>query len=186
MNKNVSLREIILLGLLIALIVYNYGVQVPVQGQMDAISAQQIEVQAEIDSKTSMLLAQSHMERSIEQAVDESGNLLLQMPEYDNSDTVMVELNTILSSADTFSIGFTKEDAETSPYVIRRNVSLSYSTAEYATAIDVIERITQSAYANQISDLTITRQEQKQDETDPSVNVALAITFYEYRAQVQK
>ena len=180
MKKSVSLREIILLVLLLTIILYYYLIQMPVQNSMDAISKQRADIQSEIDTKTGLLVSQKSMEKQLDEIYKQYNGNPPRLPEYDNSDAVIVQLNTILASADSFSINFKDQITEDAPLVMRRAVMLSYTTKTYAAAKSILKNLDSCTFENQISDLNITDNTVKNSTEDANVEVSLVMTFFEY------
>lgn len=180
MKRNVTLREFALLCILIAIILYYYLVQIPVQRDMDAIASQQADVLADIDTKTAMLAVQKNMQAELDKVNEQYNGNPPHLPDYDNADAVITELNAILSPALSYSINFEDEVGEDASYVMRRSVVLTYVTGNYATALHILNTLASSEYENQISDLSITNDTIHNGADDADVTVSLVMTFYEY------
>lgn len=179
MKKNVSLREVVLLFILITIVSYYYFVQVPIQKETDAIASQQADTLSEIDIKMAMLTTQKNMQKELDAVYAQYGGNPPHMPDFDNADAVLTELNAILSTAE-YDINFKDQKLEESSYVMRRSVMLTYITKDYATALRILHRLADSSYENQISDLSVTNDTLRNVTENSGVNVSLVMTFYEY------
>jgi Tfp pilus assembly protein PilO len=180
MKKGISLREIVLLGVLLVVIFYYFVVQIPITNEMNAISAEKAGLMDEVDTKTAMLVTQKSMQKALDEVYAQNGGQPDEMPAYDNSDALLEELNTVLASAETYSINFKAEDRETSAYVVRRVLQLSYNTATYWMAEHILDEIAASPYESLISDLSISDNTKKSAKGDALVNVSLTLTYFEY------
>lgn len=180
MKRNVTFREIVLLTILLAIVLYYYLVQVPVQRDLDAIALQQADVLADMDTKMAMLTVQKNMQTELDKVNEQYSGNPPHLPDYDNADAVITELNVILSPALGYSINFEDEVSEDASYVMRRSVMLTYSTRDYTTALHILNTLAASEFENQISDLSIANDTLHNDAQDASVTVSLVMTFYEY------
>lgn len=180
MKRNVTLREIILLGILLSIVLYYYFVQLPIQNDLDQISAQQADVLSQIDTSMAMLTLQKNMQTELDKINEEYNGNPPHMPDYDNADAVITELNTILAPAESYTINFKDSTSEGSSYVMRRAAALTYATKDYTTALGILKTLAASKFENQISDLSITNNTIQNDSDDANVTVSLVITFYEY------
>ena len=120
-----------------------------------------------------MLASQEKMEQELdallsgEQAPEE-------MPYYDNIQSIMVELNGILSDAQEYSLRFSSAQGE--DHVMERRVTMPFTCSSYATAKSILHRIQESALRCQLEDLSLSQRE------NGAVQVTVTVVFYEYQA----
>ena len=105
-----------------------------------------------LDQSAAMLASQEKMEQELdallsgEQAPEE-------MPYYDNIQSIMVELNGILSDAQEYSLRFSSAQGE--DHVMERRVTMPFTCSSYATAKSILHRIQESALRCQLEDLVL-------------------------------
>ena len=96
------------------------------------------------------------------------------LPDYDNSEKLLVELNTILSGTDyTLNFGNTVPLEEGSA-IMARPISLTFEVSSYTSARTVLDALQGSNYVNLISDL-------RMDMTGRTVQTTLNITYFELK-----
>jgi len=101
-----------------------------------------------------------------------------EIPDYDNIQNVIKEMDGILqsNSAD-YSLYF-KEIVETDN-IVRRTILMDYKTETYQQARAVVNALHACKYPNQISDLAYTYLEDESGNQGQAVEVNLTVTFYE-------
>lgn len=105
------------------------------------------------------------------------------VPPYNNERHVIRELNDILAETRQYSLSF--GGLSQGDYIISRPVQMSFTTGTYAEARQTIDRLTNSALINQISDVSISRNgvvrllDGVEDEDAVYYSTNLLITFYE-------
>lgn len=99
------------------------------------------------------------------------------MPEYDNLQAVMVELNTILADWPEYSLAFQPDDPEDAIYA--RQATIPFTCGSYDQARDVLQRLHDSPLRNLITDVQITEQD------DGSVKATATMLFFEYQTDFQ-
>ena len=99
------------------------------------------------------------------------------MPEYDNLQAVMVELNTILADCQEYSLAFQPDAPEDAIYA--RRATIPFTCGSYDQARDVLQRLHDSPLRNLITDVQITEQD------DGSVKATAAMLFFEYQTDFQ-
>ena len=108
---------------------------------------------------------------------------------YDNSANLLVELHKILDSSAEYTLNFSGTSPMDVEYLIRRPVSLTFRTASYGQARNIINQLHDSENTNAISDLSVTfngntneilywNQLDGNDEDYP-ISVSMTITYYE-------
>lgn len=98
-----------------------------------------------------------------------------EMASYDNLQAVMFELNRILKESEEYDLNFNVVD--TGEALVRRSISLRFSSRDYAAAERILKNLHDGAYRCMLDDLEL-RQERPED---PRVNVSATIVFFEYQ-----
>ena len=94
------------------------------------------------------------------------------LPDYDNSERLLVELNTILSGTD-YTLNFANPaPLETGSAILARPISLTFEVSTYSAARAVLDALHDSQYVNLISDLNM-------DLTGSTVRTTLSLTYFE-------
>ena len=94
------------------------------------------------------------------------------LPDYDNSERLLVELNTILSGTD-YTLNFANPTPlETGSAILARPISLTFEVSTYSAARAVLDALHDSQYVNLISDLNM-------DLKGSTVRTTLSLTYFE-------
>ena len=94
------------------------------------------------------------------------------LPDFDNSEKLLVELNTILSGTD-YTLNFANPTPlETGSAILARPISLTFEVSTYSAARAVLDALHDSQYVNLISDLNM-------DLKGSTVRTALSLTYFE-------
>lgn len=174
--KKLTIRERVLLGILAILAVvcgYVFLFYLPAADRTAGLEASIQQSTAILDQSAAMLASQEKMEQELdaqlsgEQAPEE-------MPNYDNIQSIMVELNGILSDAQEYSLRFSSAQGE--DHVMERRVTMPFTCSSYATAKSILHRIQESALRCQLEDLSFSQRE------NGAVQVTVTVVFYEYQA----
>ena len=104
-----------------------------------------------------------------------SGRTMSEIPDYDNSQAPMIELNGILIKADTYNVNFMP--LSQTGNIVRRQMQLSFTAADYDTAESIIKSISESKYRNLITSLSMTSKDN--DVKNGTVNVSVSVTYFE-------
>ena len=172
--RKLTFREKVLLVLLavMALICgYVFLFHLPTQAR-DAQLNSRIQESQDLLAQTQALAdRQREMEAELEalQAQDPAPR---PMPDYDNLQAVMVELNRVLADAQTYTLRFSSAQPEGD--VMARRVELPFTCGSYADAHAILQRLHDSQLRCRLEDLSIVQGE------DGSVQVDAAAVFYEY------
>lgn len=175
MNRAFTNREKVLLVILaVLLIVIGYFKLIlePINNNIETYQADAAAEQDEILQNTVILTRMKQMQHELEEiyAADDAKPL----PDFDNSEKLLVELNRILSASDDYSLSFSQVRRLDGDYIVCRPVSLSFHTDTYQAARALIDALAASDAINQISDLSMTMS----DGSD-GVRVSLTITYFE-------
>lgn len=182
MNRNVSLREIILLGVLLILAVYYFVLQGPVAKETAELQASRVQVQTELEEAETKLMLKKNMEAALEESFGEGSNPVA-LPDHDNVNNIINELNTILSTTSGYNISF--GDEETDVYVVRREIRITCKVKSYKAATALIDDIRSSSNGYLIKDVAISEASSRGGnnlDVEQGYSVSLTITSFEYKA----
>lgn len=99
------------------------------------------------------------------------------LPDYDNSERLLVELNTILSGTVDYTLSFGDTYLlEDGGSIICRPISLEYTCGSYTAARTVMDALHGSDYVNLISDVTLDL------DAEHGTRVNLTITYFELQS----
>ena len=101
----------------------------------------------------------------------------LSIADYDNLKPVMFELNSILASTQDYSLSFSTVDA--SQAIVRRSISMSFTTGTYESAKAVLQQLHDSAFRCMLDSVNVSVGQGEQD----AVSVSGNIVFFEYQAE---
>ena len=187
LSKQFTRREkvlLIILALLLLFAVYFLAVHRPVTEALDRIQAESETVSADL-----MVLEakQQHMEQ-MQKELDEilAQPNVAEIPTYDNLQQVMNFLNTVLHSANEYSLSFQSLQQQEDNSILRRAMQMTFVTLSYKEARDMISQLQNCPYRCQLSDFSIapaTADGQSRDTVaallDGPVQVSLTVTFFE-------
>ena len=175
MGRSFTNREKVLMVILAVLLIGILYFKVLLEPVNDSIAQYEQDTeteQTEIVKNTAQVTKMKKMQEELTE-LKKSGDAK-PLPSYDNSDAMLVELNSILASASDYSLTFgSTETLEEESYILRRPVSLVFYAGSYQQARSILDALHNSDNVNQISDLTITFKD------DQSVAVTLSISFFE-------
>lgn len=187
LSKQFTRREkvlLIILALLLLFAVYFLAVHRPVTEALDRI-------QAESETVSADLMVLEAKQQRIEQMQKELDEILAQpnvaeIPTYDNLQQVMNFLNTVLHSANEYSLSFQSLQQQEDNSILRRAMQMTFVTLSYKEARDMISQLQNCPYRCQLSDFSIapaTADGQSRDTVaallDGPVQVSLTVTFFE-------
>ena len=172
MKRQLSARELILLGLLLVLVVVGGYVMLfylPMNAELERLGQEKesCEEQLQVEDKR-------RMERELDEIFAADPNPVSIAP-YDNLQPVMFELNAILQSTPEYSLSFGTVDTEEA--IIRRQILLSYTSGSYEGAKAVLQQLHDSAYRCMLDDVSISMGEGD----DGNVSVNASLVFFEYQ-----
>lgn len=182
MRRQLTTREWMLLALLgVIVLVSGYMLlfYMPMTTERDRCISETESCRTEIEAARLRLEEKHRMERELEElfAADVPP---LSIADYDNLQPVMFELNSILASTQDYSLSFSTVD--TSQTIVRRSISMSFTTDTYASAEAVLQQLHDSAFRCMLDSVNVNvgRGETR------DVSVSGNIVFFEYQAQPQQ
>ena len=190
MNRAFTTREKVMLVILVVLIMaigYFKLLLEPINAKIQDFQTQQASEQDEILINSSLVQQKRQMEKELEELFANGDPTPI--PVYDNSANLLVELHKILDSSAEYTLNFSGTSPMDVEYLIRRPVSLTFRTASYGQARNIINQLHDSENTNAISDLSVTfngntneilywSQLDGNDEDYP-ISVSMTITYYE-------
>lgn len=177
MKRQLSSRELILIGMLLVLVLVGGYVMLfymPMNAELERLEQEQASCEDQLLVAQVQVEDKHRMERELEEIFAADPNPLGIAP-YDNLQPVMFELNGILQSTPEYSLSFGTVDTEES--IIRRRIQLTYTSGSYESAKQVLQRLHDSAYRCMLDDVSITVEEQD----DGGVSVNASLVFFEYQ-----
>lgn len=183
MKHKFTKREKVLLIIMVVLLLftcYYWGVIQPVNNQISTAKTQQSEAQEELTIekvKSEKLVSM----QSVLKKQKDSGEIKSEIPVYDNVEQVMVQLGTILGSAQNYTLTF--NDLTYGENLISRPIKMTFTCARYTSAENILRQLDQCIYRCSLSDMTMTGATQDTDVTGGSLNVTVTVTFYEAYAE---
>lgn len=177
MNRKLTAREWILLGLLavIALVSgYVMLFRMPMTARRDTALSETELCRVEIEAAQIRAEEKRRMERELE-ALFADGAEPVAIADYDNLQPVMFELNTILSGAEDYSLSFGTVD--TSQSIVRRSISLSFTSRSYESARDILGQLCSSAYRCLLDSVSISVGQS----AEGNVSVDGVVLYFEYQ-----
>lgn len=177
MNRKLTAREWILLGLLavIALVSgYVMLFRMPMTARRDTALSETELCRVEIEAAQIRAEEKRRMERELE-ALFADGAEPVAIADYDNLQPVMFELNTILSGAEDYSLSFGTVD--TSQSIVRRSISLSFTSRSYESARDILGQLCSSAYRCLLDSVNISVGQS----AEGNVSVDGVVLYFEYQ-----
>ncbi len=182
MKKNISMRELILLGALIIVAAYYFMVQGPIVEEKEEIDALQAELDLQIDASEMKLVQMRSMEAAVDEVFAKNPNPTQVIPTYNNINNILLELHTILDSTSEYSIDFDAETAESD--IARRVITIYFSVPSREAALERIAAIENSPNRYLIRDLSISDNENayysRSGRTSARWEVTMHITSFEY------
>lgn len=186
--KKLSKREKILLAVLAVIIVvvcwYKF-IYEPVNNQIAQLNSDQNAEQTDL----LVLIPKIKQKNEMQAAVDEikASGSVEKIPVYDNSKELMVALNKVMSTADSYSIDFGQADRD--GYIFIHKILINFTTRGYKQARQIIDQLTTETFVNQISDVrfsnrsvtrnVINKKGETVTRTEEETQVSLTITFFE-------
>ena len=179
-KSKLSARESAMLVFLLVLIIgvgYYMGFYTPLQKELASIAAQSNDIDTQITTSMAKVGKMNTMQEELDEILSRPANQLTEIAPYDNKEVVLNQLYGILGQTEDYSLNFTDPDVQ-SDGTVRRNISMTFSCADYASAKAVIDALTTSHWRCLVSNLSITSS--TSNILEESVTVTATITFFEH------
>lgn len=180
MRRQLTAREWMLLavlGVMLAASGYMLLFYMPQTAERDRCIGETESVRTQIEAAQLRLEEKHRMERELEELFA-AETPPLSIADYDNLQPVMFELNSILAGTEVYSLSFSTVDASQS--IVRRSISISFTTGSYESAKAVLQQLHDSKYRCMLDSVSVSMGE------EGSVMVNGTIVFFEYQAQPQQ
>lgn len=179
MRRQLTAREWMLLGVLgVLLLVSGYMLlfYMPQTAERDRCIGEAETCRTEIEAAQILLEDKRRMERELEELFA-AETPPLSIADYDNLQPVMFELNSILAGTENYTLTFgTVDDSQS---IVRRSISMTFTTGSYESAKEVLRQLHDSAYRCMLDGVNISLGRGE----GGSVSVSGSIVFFEYQAQ---
>lgn len=178
MKRQLTARELILLGMLLVLVLVGGYVMLyymPMTAELDRLEQEKLSCEDQLAVAQIQVEDKRRMEQELEELFAANPNPLSIAP-YDNLQPVMFELNGILQSTPEYSLSFGTVDTEET--IVRRQILLSYTSGSYEAAKEVLQRLHDSAYRCMLDNVSISIGERDEG----NVSVSASLVFFEYQA----
>lgn len=178
MKRQLSAREAILLVILFSmLLVGGYWLlfYTPMTQELELLEAERIAGEEQIEAVMLKTQDKQRMEAELAEIFAKNPDPVSLAP-YDNQKPVMFELNTILQSADDYSLSFSTADSGGGDGIVRRVISLSFNAATYEAAKEVLGKLHDSVYRCMLDSLNVSL-----DGNGGRTSVAVTLVFFEYQ-----
>lgn len=177
MKRSLTAREWILLVLLVVIALISGYVMLfymPMTARRDAAREETELCRLQVEAAQVRLEEKRRMERELEDLFAGEAEPV-RLANYDNLQPVMLELNTVLSGTEDYSLSFGTVD--TSQTIVRRSISLSFTSGSYEAARATLRQLCGNAYRCLLDsvDLSIGR------ESGGIVSVNGVLLFFEYQ-----
>jgi len=177
LNHQFTTREkiLILVCSIIALGIFYYQFAFSgFQSQMAQYDTADLEDQVMVEETRAMKLSQ--MKEDIANA---SGKTLGEVAVYNNQSNEIQALNDILSGRAT-SISITWNQPTLTDMTVRRDASISFTAADYATAREILTDLSNCRYRLIINDVSLNAKDTETSLTESAgINASVTVTFFE-------
>ena len=178
-KSKLSTREMVMLLFLVILLIgvaYYMGFYTPLQAEMASIATQSVETDTAIQAATAKAMRMKDMQAELDEILSRPESEITEIAPYDNKEVVLTQLYGILARTQDYKLDFT-DPAVQDDGTVRRNISMSFTCADYKAAKAVIRDLSDSQWRCLISSLTIGAEE---DMLTQPVEVTATITFFEH------
>ena len=179
MNRSLAPREWLLLAvLLVVLLISSYLMffYLPMSTERDNLRRDIESTGLELEAAQIRVENKQRMERELAEIFAQNPNPI-GLAHYDNLQAVMLELHTILNAADDYALSFSTVDS--TQKIVRRSISLNFTSSSYAAARQILQRLDNSAYRCMLESLTISLNQSRNRGSSVAVNGV--IVFFEYQ-----
>lgn len=178
LEKELSLREKILLLILAIIIIgfaYYFLVDQPVKDQTRAAQSRIEDLETELSIVQMRLADYNRMQSELDSV--KNGGLYTTMPSYNASHEERAYLDSVLSSANHFSVNFS--DVTRNGDQIRRDFVVNFSVSTYEKAMEIVTNLNNAPQRCLISDVTCNTINTNVEEAASHYMVNCICTFYE-------
>lgn len=177
-KAKISTREILMLILLTVLVVgasYYMGFYTPLQQELNNLAEEAASIDSLITISSSQVSAMNTMQSELDEIFARPEEEITEIAPYDNKEVVFNQLNGILQLSDNYNLSFADPTVQEDG-TVRRNVSMSFSCPDYASAKSILEALNDSHWRCLISNLSVSG---GGNVMDGPVQISASITFFE-------
>lgn len=180
MKKSTKLsgREIFMVVILAALLVgvgYYMGFYTPLQNEITSINSQANNIDSQISAASSQIARMDVMQAELDELFADPNAKVSEIAPYDNKEVVLNQLNGILQASLEYSLNFA-EPSIGDDGTVRRNVSMNFRCADYASAKTIIKSLIENQWRCMVSNLSLSG---GGNIMEGEVSVNATITFFE-------
>ena len=183
MNRALNSKEkvvLIVLLLILGFACYWNFVQRPVTEALDLCATETDELNTQIMILSAKKQKKDDMLKELEE-IKASGNAPV-VPDYDNLDRVMSFLYNVLATTKDYnlSVQSVAKSEEGSANIVRRNMTLDFTSSDYYSAKTAIRKLQESDFCCRLGAMSIRRESNDaRSVLEEEVNVGMNITFFE-------
>ena len=176
--RKLSIREIVLLAVLVVLLAYYFLVQGPIASKLENLEAQQEELDSELELYQGMVISKINMQNEIDRIMAQTGGNPESIKIYGNEADVVREFGQILGASTPFNISFVDyQENENNSNILSREIVISFAVSSYEAAVEKLQAIDNSSFRFLVKDMNIGR---STSERSTSYQVAVKTVYYEY------
>lgn len=182
--RSFTSREKIMLGVLATMVVgaaYYFLFFTPIQARIADAEVRVSTAQDQQLIEQLKVVKLNQMKKEIAEMKASGMENTRQLPDYNNLDMVMIELNGILLAADSYQIDF--PDPDLTPRIIQRATNITFTAANYAAAKTIIQRLSDCAYRCSVNSVNLSASGDGVGSTGnvatQPVSASVTVTFYE-------
>jgi len=153
MKNKVSTKDLFLLGILFALLVYYFAAKGPFVKKIEELKVQRDNLGYQISALSPKYNQMLAWEKELERLLEKNGGELKSIPDYNNINNVITEMSMIFDGDSTYSINFS--DPVLNDHIVTRDIKITFSVYSYAEVIDKLIRINDSENKYQITTMSI-------------------------------
>ena len=187
MRREFTQREEVLLLFLVVLLLISGYVKLfmePLNTQLEDAQTRLAAAQDSLVVEQTKLAQMQQMEKELESTDSTNAYQEPEIPDYDNIDNVMIQLDAILSAATDYQMTFS--NVQFGNKLVSRPIQMTLSASSYSTAKTILTDLYNCRYCCSLSDITVTAMgtggktvTAQGDVTAQRVSVKLTATFYE-------
>ena len=181
-------EKALLLALAIVLIAVVWYVLVfqHTNNEISRIDGEIAQVQTDTTIANAQLAEKQRMEATIARYQSE-GAKAVEIPNYDNLQPLMSELNAIMSAADTYTLTFADLDREAAPGYVLRSARIDYGCESYEAAEEIVDAVSTGTYPCSVDTVSITDNtvarvsgsRARSSTNSSNIGASLYVTFFE-------
>lgn len=191
MNRVFTTREKVLLLVFVIILMaagYYWVIEQPVSERISAAASAEAGYQDEMMTETVKAKQIKDMKAVLDAGLDGQSKPVSAIPDYDNLENVMVQLDAILTPALDYSLTFS--DVQPDGKLISRPISMTFKCDGYTAAKNIVDNLYHSIYRCTLDNITMTASAKDRDGAPDlnkdQVSVSLTVTFYERNVTAQQ